>query len=189
MSQPRQGEPEPISVAIIEDQPDIREGLGVLIRGTPGYRFTGSFRSMEEALANIGKDLPDVALVDFGLLGMSGIEGTRRLRERHPALLVMMLTIYGDDERIFEAMCAGACGYLLKKTPPARMLKASVKWWQEGRPCRQKWRDGWCNCSRSFIPLNRRTIDCLPPNCVSSSCWLKDIITRRPPRKCKSAST
>jgi DNA-binding NarL/FixJ family response regulator len=55
---------------------------------------------------------------------MSGIEGTRRLREQHPALLVMMLTVYGDDERIFEPMCAGACGYLLKKTPPARLLES-----------------------------------------------------------------
>ena len=116
--------PEPISVAIIEDQPDIRAGLGILIHGTTGYRVAGSFRSMEEALANIAKDLPDVALVDIGLPGMSGIEGTRRLREQHPALLVMMLTVYGDDERIFEAMCAGACGYLLKKTPPARLLES-----------------------------------------------------------------
>jgi DNA-binding NarL/FixJ family response regulator len=79
---------------------------------------------MEEALASIGKDLPDVVLVDIGLPGMSGIEGTRRLRGRHPALLVMMLTVYGDDERIFEAICAGACGYLLKKTPPARLLES-----------------------------------------------------------------
>jgi DNA-binding NarL/FixJ family response regulator len=124
MAQPPDDEPEPISVAIIEDQPDIREGLSVLIHGTPGYRVSGRFRSMEEALAHIGKDLPDVALVDIGLPGMSGIEGTRRLRERHPALLVMMLTVYGDNERIFEAMCAGACGYLLKKTPPARLVES-----------------------------------------------------------------
>ena len=55
---------------------------------------------------------------------MSGIEGIRRLRERHPKLLVLMLTVYGDDERIFEAICAGACGYLLKKTPPARLLES-----------------------------------------------------------------
>jgi DNA-binding NarL/FixJ family response regulator len=123
-AQPQAAEPNAVSVAIIEDEPDIREGLGVLIRGTPGYRVTGSFRSMEEALANIGKDLPDVALVDIGLPGMSGIEGARRLRGRHPALLVMMLTVYGDDERIFEAICAGACGYLLKKTPPARLLES-----------------------------------------------------------------
>jgi DNA-binding NarL/FixJ family response regulator len=121
--QPHAAEPKPISVAIIEDQPDIREGLRVLIHGTPGYRVTGSFRSMEDALANIGKDLPNVVLVDIGLPGMSGIEGSRRLRELHPTLLVMMLTVYGDDERIFEAICAGACGYLLKKTPPARLLE------------------------------------------------------------------
>jgi DNA-binding NarL/FixJ family response regulator len=116
--------PDPISVAIIEDQPDIREGLGMLIRGTPGYRVTGSFRSMEEALPTIGKGLPDVALVDIGLPGMSGIEGIRRLREQNPKLLVLMLTVYDDNERIFEAMCAGACGYLLKKTPPARLLES-----------------------------------------------------------------
>jgi len=121
---PQDAEPEPIRVAIVEDQADTREGLGVLIHGTHGYRVTGSFGSMEDALANIGKQLPDVALVDIGLPGMSGIEGARRLRERHPALLVMMLTVYGDDERIFEAMCAGARGYLLKKTPPARLLES-----------------------------------------------------------------
>ncbi len=123
-SQPPEPEPKVIGVAIIEDQRDIREGLGILIGGTSGYRVTGSFGSMEEALANIGVGLPDVALVDIGLPGMSGIEGTRRLREQHPKLLVMMLTVYGDDERIFEAMCAGAHGYLLKKTPPARLLES-----------------------------------------------------------------
>jgi DNA-binding NarL/FixJ family response regulator len=79
---------------------------------------------MEEALPNIGKNLPDIALVDIGLPGMSGVEGIRRLRDQHPELLVVMLTIYGDDERIFEAMCAGARGYLLKKTPPARLLES-----------------------------------------------------------------
>jgi DNA-binding NarL/FixJ family response regulator len=123
-SQPQEAEPDPISVAIIEDQPDIREGLGILIGGTPGYQVAGSFGSMEEALANIGRGNPDVALIDIGLPGMSGIDGIRRLRERHPKLLVLMLTVYGDNERIFEAMCAGACGYLLKKTPPARLLES-----------------------------------------------------------------
>ena len=93
-----------------------------MIGGTPGYRVSATFGSMEEALPNIGEPLPDVVLVDIGLPGMSGIEGTRRLREQHPNLLVLVLTVYGDDERIFEAICAGACGYLLKKTPPARLL-------------------------------------------------------------------
>jgi DNA-binding NarL/FixJ family response regulator len=113
-----------LKVGIIEDQPKIREGLRVLIDGTEGYRCVGSFGSMEEALAKVGYELPDVLLVDIGLPGMSGIEGTRRMKDLHPGLAVLMLTVYDDDRRIFDAMCAGACGYLLKKTPPARLLES-----------------------------------------------------------------
>lgn len=113
-----------IKVAIIEDRREIRDGLAMLIGGTDGYACTGSYHSMEEALAKIGADLPDVALCDIGLPGMSGIEGMRLLKERYPGLLLLMLTVYDDDERIFDALCAGACGYLLKKTPPARLLES-----------------------------------------------------------------
>ena len=113
-----------IRVAIVEDQRDIREGLAVLIGGTDGFACAGAWRTMEEALAGVQAPLPDVALVDIGLPGMSGIEGIRRLRESHPSLLVLMLTIYEDDERIFDALCAGASGYLLKKTPPSRLLES-----------------------------------------------------------------
>lgn len=112
----------PIKVAIVEDQREIRECLALLVNGTEGYTCTGSYRSMEEALEKIPRQLPDVLLSDIGLPGMSGIDGVRRLKELHPGLLVLMLTVYDDDERIFDAMCAGACGYLLKKTPPARLL-------------------------------------------------------------------
>ena len=114
--------PSAIKVAIIEDRRDIREGLAVLINGTEGYRCTDAFRSMEEALESLDRSLPDVALVDIGLPGMSGIEGIGILKERHPDLPMLMLTVYNDDDRIFDALCAGACGYLLKNTPPARLL-------------------------------------------------------------------
>jgi DNA-binding NarL/FixJ family response regulator len=116
-------EPETIKVAIIEDRREIRDGLAMLINGTQGFKCTGAYRSMEDALPRIGTDLPDVALCDIGLPGMSGIEGMRILKEKFPALLLLMLTIYDDDERIFDALCAGACGYLLKKTPPAKLLE------------------------------------------------------------------
>jgi DNA-binding NarL/FixJ family response regulator len=112
-----------IKTAVIEDQRDIREWLAMLINGTEGYSCTGSFRSMEEALDRIRHDLPDVVLSDIGLPGMSGIQGIRILKERHPQLFVLMLTVYDDDERIFDALCAGACGYLLKRTNPARLLE------------------------------------------------------------------
>jgi DNA-binding NarL/FixJ family response regulator len=113
-----------IKVALIEDVQQIREGLGALINGTEGYRCTGVYRSMEDALYRIQRELPDVVLVDLGLPGMSGIEGIPRLKEMCPDLLMLVLTVYDDDTRIFDALCAGACGYLLKKTPPARLLES-----------------------------------------------------------------
>ena len=113
-----------INVAIIEDHHKFRECLEFLLNNTPGYRCVGSFRSMEEALEKIQFDLPDVALVDIGLPGMSGVEGVKVLKERHPSLLMLINTVYDDDERIFKALCAGASGYLLKKTPPARLLES-----------------------------------------------------------------
>jgi DNA-binding NarL/FixJ family response regulator len=126
--------PDPIEVAVIEDQPEIRDGLAVLINNAAGYRCPLAFPSMEEALAGIHAHLPHVALVDLGLPGMSGIDGIRALKSRFPRLLVLVLTIYDDDERIFEAMCAGACGYLLKKTPPARLLESIREVAEGGAP-------------------------------------------------------
>jgi DNA-binding NarL/FixJ family response regulator len=123
-----------ITVAIVEDQPKIREGLRSLIDGTDGYRCTGGFRSMEEALDQIAFDVPAVALVDIGLPGISGIEGIRRLKEAHPSLAILMLTVYDDDKRIFDAMCAGASGYLLKQTQPARLLECVKEVLDGGAP-------------------------------------------------------
>lgn len=111
-----------ITVAVIEDHPRIREGLRILIDGTEGYRCAEAFSAMEEALARLGAHGPDVALVDIGLPGMSGIEGIRCLKARYPGTAVLVLTVYEDDRRIFDAMCAGAAGYLLKKT--ARLLES-----------------------------------------------------------------
>jgi DNA-binding NarL/FixJ family response regulator len=115
-----------MKVAIIEDQRKFREYLTALIDGSPGFHCAGSFRSMEEALDRLtaGAELPDVVLVDIGLPGMNGIEGIRILKERHPNLILLMHTVYDGDERIFDALCAGANGYLLKKTSPARLLES-----------------------------------------------------------------
>jgi len=111
-----------IKVAIIEDRREIREGLATLISFTDGFECTGSYRSVEDALHRIGSQLPDVVLSDIGLPGMDGIEGIRILKERYPGLVLLMLTVYEDNDRIFDALCAGAVGYLLKKTPPAKLL-------------------------------------------------------------------
>ena len=113
-----------INAAIVEDRREIREGLAMLINGTEGFHCSGSYRSAEEALDRIQLHPPDVVLMDIGLPGMSGIEALRILKERYPKMLLMMLTVYDDDDRIFDAICAGASGYLLKKTPPAKLLES-----------------------------------------------------------------
>jgi DNA-binding NarL/FixJ family response regulator len=123
-----------IKVAIIEDQRVLREGIGFLLDSTEGFRCTGCFGSMEEALRKIADDLPDVALVDIELPGMSGIEGIRLLKDRWPRLQLIMLTVYEDDEKIFKALCAGASGYLLKRTPPARLMESLKEVMSGGAP-------------------------------------------------------
>jgi len=113
-----------LSVAIIEDQKETREGLAFLINSADGFECRHAYASVEDALLGIDTDPPRVALVDIGLPGLSGIDGVRILRERYPSIAPVLLTVYKDDDRIFQAICAGACGYLLKKTAPARLLEA-----------------------------------------------------------------
>jgi len=126
--------PGALKVAVVEDLEHIREGLRMLINGMPGYCCIAACGSIEEALEAFAADVPDVALVDIGLPGTSGIEGTRLLRERYPATHVLILTVYDDDARIFQALCAGALGYLLKNTPPARLLDSIREVAEGGAP-------------------------------------------------------
>ena len=102
----------------------MREGLTMLINGTSGFQCAGSYRTMEDALKGISGTRPDVILTDIGLPGMDGVEGTRILRERFPQVPVLALTVYDDDDNVFNAICAGASGYLLKNTAPARLLES-----------------------------------------------------------------
>jgi DNA-binding NarL/FixJ family response regulator len=126
--------PGAIRVAIVEDRDTIREGLATLIDGTEGFACVDCFRSMEDALSRVWRSLPHVVLNDIALPGMSGIEGISILKARYPSILVLMLTIYDDDDRIFDAICAGASGYLLKKTPPARLLDSIREAVEGGAP-------------------------------------------------------
>ena len=89
---------------------------------------------MEEALESIGSQVPDLVLLDIGLPGMSGIEGVKVLKEKYPDVLVLMNTVFEDDERIFDALCAGACGYLLKKMPPSQILDSVTQAVAGGAP-------------------------------------------------------
>jgi len=112
-----------VGVAIVEDRTTIRESIALLIEAAAGFRCAGSYASMEEALERIASDETDAILVDLVLPGISGVEGIRLLRERCPAASAVVFTVYEDDERVFDALCAGALGCLPKKTPPRLLLE------------------------------------------------------------------
>lgn len=113
-----------IRVSIVEDDSRIRESLIVLIDGTEGFRCVSAYESAEEALEDILRKAPDVALMDINLPGISGIECVRSLKAGMPNIQIIMLTVFEDNEKIFQSLEAGATGYLLKRTPPDQILNA-----------------------------------------------------------------
>ncbi len=125
---------ESIRVAIIEDDQTTREGLGMLINGSPGYCCVATYICVEDALPNLSNQRPDVLLLDIHLPGMLGSEGVRLLREKYPLVQILMLTIYSEQDLVFDSICNGACGYLLKKTPPVKLLEAIREVHEGGAP-------------------------------------------------------
>jgi DNA-binding NarL/FixJ family response regulator len=123
-----------ILVAIVEDEKTVRDGLKLLIDGTEGYKCVALYPNAEEALRGIFDSNPDVVLMDIHLPGISGIECVRRLTKQDPDFQIVMLTVYEDDEGIFKSLAAGAQGYILKKTPPVKLLEAISEVYTGGSP-------------------------------------------------------
>lgn len=124
-----------ISVAIVEDNNDIRHALEQIIEMSEGYELTCSCINAEEALVLIPAENPKVVLMDINLgSGMNGIECVGLLKESNPEILFMMCTVLEEDEKIFEALSAGASGYILKKTAPAKLLEAIKELSEGGAP-------------------------------------------------------
>ncbi|HLX07149.1 MAG TPA: response regulator transcription factor [Thermoanaerobaculia bacterium] len=140
----------PIRVIIIEDDRGTRDGLRLLVDGTPGYRCLAAFASLEQVQAARGGEPPDVVLLDIMLPGEPGSRGVAALRERWPAAAVLMLTAFEDEDKIFESLCNGATGYLLKRTPPARLLEAVREARDGGAPMSPE-------IARKVVELFRRT--------------------------------
>jgi len=113
-----------ISVALCEDNEYFRESLKQFIDDTPGFTVTGTYASAVNLIESISENLPEVMLMDIDMPGMTGIEATRLVKSHFPEVNVLILTVYEDDDKIFKAILAGASGYLLKKTPPAKILEA-----------------------------------------------------------------
>jgi DNA-binding NarL/FixJ family response regulator len=122
------------TVAIVEDDPGLGSGLRRIVEGMPNCQCVGVWRTGEDALAKVPAFRPDVILMDIHLPGISGIEATARLKAGLPELLVIMVTVYRDHDKIFDALKAGACGYLLKRSSPAEVRQAIVDVREGGAP-------------------------------------------------------
>ncbi|SHJ16963.1 DNA-binding response regulator, NarL/FixJ family, contains REC and HTH domains [Hymenobacter daecheongensis DSM 21074] len=116
--------PTPTRVLLYEDNPDLRASLSQLLAGSPDLQVVGALGHCRQAVADVERLAPDVILMDIDMPGMTGIEGLRRIKAVAPQVNVVMLTVFEDNDRVFEAICAGADGYLLKKTSPIRLLDA-----------------------------------------------------------------
>ena len=123
-----------IPVAIVEDNNDIRFALEQIVEMSEHCELAGSCINGEEALVKLPIFHPKVVLMDISLGGISGIEVVRALKTSNPEILFMMCTIYEDDEQIFEALSAGASGYILKKTPPGKLLEGIQELMEGGSP-------------------------------------------------------
>jgi DNA-binding NarL/FixJ family response regulator len=123
-----------IKVAIVEDNNTLRNSLESLFNRTEGMRCVASLSNLLNVVSEIGSSLPDIVLMDIGLPNISGIEGVRTVKANFPAIQVMMFTVFDDDEKIFDAIRAGASGYLLKKTPPEEIIQAIRDLQQGGAP-------------------------------------------------------
>ncbi len=123
-----------INIAIVEDNNTIREGLAALINGTKDYKCVGNYKSCEDYFKELDFLGVDVVLMDIGLPGMNGIEGVKKTKQINPDINILMLTIYEESEIVYDALCAGACGYLVKKTPPAKLIEAIKDIYDGGSP-------------------------------------------------------
>jgi len=113
-----------IRVTIFEDNKHLRESLYYLINGTDGFNCVGAYPDCNDLLFHLNKNLPDVVLMDIEMPGINGIEGVKLIRKNFPEIYVLMQTVFYDDENIFNAVCAGASGYILKSTSPANYVEA-----------------------------------------------------------------
>jgi DNA-binding NarL/FixJ family response regulator len=127
-----------ISISLVEDDEGLREEFGELIGQTAGFRMHRTYRNAEEAIERLPGEAPDVLLMDINLPGMSGIECVRRLKRMLPDLPIVMLTVYEDSDALFDSLMAGANGYLLKRTPRAKLVEALRDLSSGGAPMSRK---------------------------------------------------
>jgi DNA-binding NarL/FixJ family response regulator len=113
-----------IRLLVFEDNDDMRESLSILFKGTPGILFTGAYADATRSVEDVAATEPDVILMDIDLPKVNGIEAVWQIKQQFPSVQILMLTVFDDNERIFQSICAGASGYILKRYPPSKIIEA-----------------------------------------------------------------
>jgi DNA-binding NarL/FixJ family response regulator len=113
-----------IRVVVFEDNKLVRDSFEAILNGTDGFICTGVYSDCNNLIQDLKKSQPDIVLMDIEMNGINGIEATKKIKEQFPDIKVLIQTVFDDDEKIFAAICAGASGYILKKTSPAKLIEA-----------------------------------------------------------------
>jgi DNA-binding NarL/FixJ family response regulator len=123
-----------VRVAIFEDSYPVKEAISLLVQGTSGLELAGAFSDCNHLIADIQSCVPDIVLMDIGMPGINGVEAVKIIKRQFPSLIVLMQTVFDDDDLVFDAICAGASGYLLKDTPPAKLMESIIEAHSGGAP-------------------------------------------------------
>jgi len=160
-----------LTVSLVEDDEDIRQSFAVLINGAHGFSCLAQYGECASAIADIKRNTPDVLLMDIGLPGMSGIEGIKIIKSLVPSLDIIMLTSHENDKYVFDSLCSGACGYLIKDTTPARLLESIKEVHEGGAPMSTQIARMVVGSfqRKSDNPLSPREMDVLNHLCIGRS--------------------
>jgi DNA-binding NarL/FixJ family response regulator len=162
----------PITVSIVEDQEQLRNTLSRVLNRAEGFKCISTYGTAEAALEGLPKDAPEVVLQDINLPGMNGVECARKLKQIAPKIQIIMLTVYEDTENIFNALAAGASGYLLKRTSSAELLESIREVHRGGSPMTahiarkvvqsfQRTKSAAAEATEDLSPREREVLDCL----------------------------
>lgn len=147
-----------VKVTIFEDRKAVREAISLLVQGTAGLELAGAFPDCENLESRIEDSHPDVILMDIEMPGMNGVEAVRVIKRKFPEITVVMQTVFEDDDKVFDAICSGASGYLLKDTPPSRLMESIKEAYEGGAPMSPTIAKKTLNLFQKFLsPLSGNT--------------------------------
>jgi len=148
-----------IRVAVFEDNKLVRDSFEAILNGTDGFTCTGAFSSCNNLRHDVERSQPDVVLMDIEMNGVNGIEATKKIKEDYPPIKILIQTVFEDDEKIFAAICAGASGYMLKKTSPAKLIEAIEEVRNGGAPMSPGIATKVLSLFQKYVPSQNETTD------------------------------